>query len=340
MPATDARASRAKRPAVALVALVLALACGELGLRALGRAVPEPTYYVGEFEDRPSANFASDPDTGWRMHGNHVFTRNADGVPITYRSDANGFRTGDDAPAPLRSQLVALVGDSQTWGFGVPFEQTFGALLGLDLGGVRVANLAQPGFGLDQIGLALRHQALPLQPDLVVVAVFKDDFNRSLQAYRTVEGMNKPTFVLEDGALRRRTADDRPGALVRFLERHSHLYQLARRTLRDAGLVAPDETWLELNTALLDAMRADAEAAGVPVVFLRIPSEPGTTFEAFDAWARRTGAPYIDPARTPPDEGELYLPDRHLNGAGHRWVADCILRWIEEHLPELLTQGG
>ena len=78
---------------------------------------------------------------------------------------------------------------------------------------------AMPGFGLDQMWMSVRHQALPLKPRLVIVAFIDEDLDRSLTAYRQWEGFNKPTFELEGGILRPQNAHDRPTGLIRYLER-------------------------------------------------------------------------------------------------------------------------
>ncbi len=336
------RAGRVQTKHLLVLAGALAAACvtAEIALRFLGRFPPEPVWYVGEFENRDSENFAVDDATGWRMRPDQRFTRPALGREIVYQSDAEGFRCDPDARVPDRELLIAIVGDSQAWGFGVPYAGTFGARLGAALGGARVLNLAQPGYGVDQIGLALRHHGLPREPDLVVVAIFRNDFNRSLQAFRAIEGFNKPTFVLDDGELRRRTAEDRPGALATFLMRSTHLWGLGQRAFEALGIRDADADWQALNFALLDAMVEDLERAGVPALFLSVPRTRTVGFSTFDAWAARAGVHFVDPASTPPaTEEELFLPDRHLTEAGHRWVTDCLLAELEASLPELLTDG-
>jgi hypothetical protein len=55
-----------------------------------------------------------------------------------------------------------------------------------------VDNMGIPGFGLDQIWLTVRTQALPLHPRLVAVAFISADLTRSQEAYRPIEGSNKP----------------------------------------------------------------------------------------------------------------------------------------------------
>ena len=73
-----------------------------------------------------------------------------------------------------------------------------------------VYNLAMPGFGVDQMWLSVRHQGLPLEPDLVVVCLCDADFKRSLSAFRPEERMNKPLHKLVDGRLVPQTPADGP----------------------------------------------------------------------------------------------------------------------------------
>ena len=119
------------------------------------------------------------------MRPGHEFVVDTAEYHVTYRSNAQGFR---DERAPgrrrRRGRKIALVGDSFAFGQGVAFDQTFGALLETGLPGTAVDNLAMPGFGLDQIWRTVNAVALPLRPELVIVAFISEDFTRSFNAYR------------------------------------------------------------------------------------------------------------------------------------------------------------
>ena len=83
-----------------------------------------------------------------------------------------------------------------------------------------------------------------------------------------------------------------------------------------------------LNLALLAAIRSDCDAAGVPVLFVHIPTEEAVEFPALGEWLGDVGARYLDPA-WPEDSEPLYLPCHHLNAKGHRRIAEETFRYLE-----------
>jgi hypothetical protein len=234
------------------------------------------------------------------------------------------------------------VGDSLAFGFGVSFQQTFGAVLESKLADTAVYNFALPAFGLDQIWRSVAEVALPTRPDLVIVGFIADDFTRSLTAFRKDVGFNKPTFVLENGVLVRQTPQDRPPAWIRFLEAHSRLWTGGREALHLLGVRFGVGPWWEPNRAILDAIRADCRAAGTPVLFVFLPMAKPYRFPAVSDYMKETGADFIDlgsRAERPP--GRLhYRVDGHPNPAGHRFVAEALFSWIARELPQLVSGRG
>jgi hypothetical protein len=315
-----------------LAAAGLAVAAGEGGLRALGLARPDPFTYVGEHENRPSENFVPDPLTGWRMRPSHSFHWEVEGRPILYRSDAEGFRTASEGAPPSGEKRLVVAGDSFAWGTGVAYEETFAARLARDLGGWSLLNLAMPGYGLDQIWLSVRHVGIPADPGLVVVAIYAEDLERCRRAFRTKEGFNKPVFKLDAGALVSRTSLDRPSSLVRWLENHSRLFTAWRGLVRRAGRYVPFGEWWSLNEAILDAIRADCAAAGVPVLFVHVPPKDWRSFPTLARYMRRAGADYVDPVaiRSDPPDGAYSGVDSHLSAPGHRLFAQWILERVDQ----------
>jgi len=312
---------------------VISLAMGELMLRFFPAFEPQPRSYVGDEADRPSANFLADREIGWRMRPRHEFVVDTAEYHVAYRSNAEGFRDERAADAPDAERSIALVGDSFAFGQGVPFEQTFGALLEAGLPGTRVYNLAMPGFGMDQIWRTVKAVALPLRPELVIVAYISEDFTRSFNAWRPDTGLNKPVFRLEDGALRPQTAADRPPALARFLERHSRLWAGARQAARLLAHRYGIGEWWQLNRAILDAIRADCREAGTRVVFVYLPTRELRTFPALRRYMLETRADFVDLGNQPitPPQALHFPQDGHPNPAGHRYVADALLAWIGRH---------
>ena len=309
--------------------LVLTVLLTEGLLRLFPLFRPLPRTYVGEYENRPHSNSVADPLIGWRLRPDLELG----GV----KSNAQDFRSLRDFDSHQSCQRIAIAGDSFTYGISVTYEKTFASLTEAGVPGRCVDNMGLPGFGLDQIWQTVRAQALPLQPRLIVVAFISSDLTRSEEAYRTFEGFNKPTFRLVNGQLVPETAGDRPNFLVRFLQHHSSLWRLARLADRALAHHYPHGEWWNLNAAILDALRDDCRRAGVPVLFIYIPTREWKEFPSLRAYMASNHANFIDLSQgefaLAPD---MYLPrDGHLNEKGHRQVADALLHFIHENLPTL-----
>ncbi len=311
-----------------LAGVVFSIILAEVLLLFIPRFRPEPSLFAGEFGNRQSMKFVPDPATGWRLRRESGF------------SNAQGFRGKSDFNPSDKRKKIILVGDSFTYGSGVPYEDTFGAVIESQLEGRAVVwNLAMPGFGIDQMWQSVRHQALPLKPDLVIVGFIISDFARSLTAYRVHEGFNKPTFKLVDGRLIPRTAEDRPNFLVQVLQRHSCLWTLGVLAYRAVALRFPVGEWWTLNRAILEAIRADCRANGVPVLFLYVPTREWHSFPTLRSYMQRVGANFIDLTDASPlAPQDIFLDGYgHLNAKGHRYVADVVLRWTRQNTPGLLS---
>lgn len=325
--------------AVLVISTVIAVGIAEFLARKFVDVSGWPPFYVGEFDNRPSHNFVDDPHTGWRMRGGHTFAWQIGAAQEenAYISNAAGFRSNHEFS---RQGAIALVGDSFTFGTGVAYEQTFGALLEARLGEVPVYNFAMPGFGLDQMLLAIQHQILPLHPRLIVVAFIDEDFERSLTAYRKVEGFNKPSYVVEHGKLRLRTRADQPPAFITYLRRNLVLAGAMSQNMQQLGRVLPLGSWWTINAAILQQIALVAREQGVPVLFIRLPAPEQREFATLSAHMNSVGAHFLDMEEQTRGhaEQEIFIPgDGHINAHGHALVADAILNWIKAN-PAALTQ--
>lgn len=316
------------------VSAIASIGLAESTLRFLPGFEPSPRTYVGEHANRPSRNFVADEKTGWRMHPHNSFSWSIGETRNHYRSNAAGFRSDREFDVDETRSKILLVGDSFTFGTGVDYDETYGALIEADRPGSVVYNLAMPGFGVDQMWMALRHQALPLDPRLVIVAFIDHDFDRSLSAYRRAEGFNKPLFAFRDGVLVRQSPADRPGALWRALEARSALHAALTAVWRGLSFSLPVGDWWQRNAAVLTAIQDECRSAGVPVLFVRIPLEGAPAFPTLATHLERNSSAFLDLAH-PPAYGERRIfitNDGHINVAGHRYVADAIGRWLRQNL--------
>jgi hypothetical protein len=320
-----------------LAAVVVALGIAEIALRVLDLHEPHPRTGVGEFQNVASPKYALDAELGWRMPRGARWTVKEAGRDILYASNQDGFRVDPQAPPPRDPRHLVAVGDSFTFGTGVAAADSYPSVLARLLGGWKLTNLAQPGYAVDQIWQSLVREGIPRAPDLVVAGIFPEDLERCLSAYRV--GMNRPAFRLESGRLVRRTAADRSGPIVRFLEKQSRVFTLARQIEVSAGFrFGVGEMW-NLNEAMFDEMRRSCREAGVPLVFVLIPHHTIESVEALTESMRKTGALFVDPVPAMKARpGPFYLDvNLHLNDAGHQLVAEEIAAFVRGR-PEIL--GG
>lgn len=92
-------------------------------------------------------------DLGWHLPG-----------AITYQFNSHGFRCDEFAGGPY----LLTLGCSYTMGIGLPLEMTWPSLLANRLG-LKVANLAWPGYSADSCFRLARYWVPILKPQLVVM---------------------------------------------------------------------------------------------------------------------------------------------------------------------------
>jgi hypothetical protein len=301
----------------------------EIALRIVGYPLPQPRTYAGEHEARPSKHFVADPELGWRMKPFTRFTFRTEGRKCAYVADARGFRCSK-TETPNGAKRLAVLGDSFVWGAGVAFEETFAAQTARELGDWRVSNWGMPGYGIDQIAMTLRERALVEKPDLVLVAIYAWDFQRSLSAYRDIEGMTKPVFRIDDGELVPRSDDDTPFGALRWIDEHSYAFTAAKLASWRVAMRLPHGEWWTLNRAFVERMIDDCVAAGVRVAFVHVPTTSWNPFPALGKVCAERDVPWFDPAAEFPErpDGIYYPIDKHLNTAGHAWFAERIVVWL------------
>jgi hypothetical protein len=318
--------------------LLVSLAVAEGVLRFFPSFQPQPEVHAGGAESKPHEYLVPDADLGWTLIPNHEFIHETDEFKVVYRSNALGFRDERAAAPAPGERRVAIIGDSFSFGYGVAFEETFGARIDASLAGAAVQNFALPGYGIDQMWLTERKHVLALRPALLIVAFISDDFSRSLTSHRYLMHLNKPAFELDGGALRMQSPERRPPAWRAYLANHSYLWAGVRHLVRLAGHHYPVGRWWDLNRALLDRIRADAEAAEARVLFVYLFTRKPRPFPGLARYMRATSADFVDLGSPP---RMLTFPgDGHPNAEGHRYIADGILEWIRREMPELAAPAA
>lgn len=143
-----------------------------------------------------------DPRLGWRLtpgwqgeHRHHDFT-------ARYRVSAEGFRDDPARPATRRGRVIAVVGDSFTFGLGVNDADPFVSRLN-QAGPHTYLNLALPGSSTDQQALLLEEVLPRYRPDAVWLVVYVGNDLLDNQRARPLQvNAAKPYFELRAGELR------------------------------------------------------------------------------------------------------------------------------------------
>lgn len=318
-----------------LVALLVTGGLLEISYRFVRALLdPEPVVPtgVGRFDAR----------LGWGLEPNASASSSRTGRRIPYRINSLGLRDDETSYAkPPGSYRIALLGDSRTFGFGVPIEQHFSRLLEGYFERLEVINMGISGFGVDQELLLLREEGFRYDPDLVIAYVAHFGDHRHMHANRF--GQAKPIFELHNGELvlthsavpTEYEGLDLAHRIDRFLTRHSPLYRdvtqlafglghgvRARKTSTskqadDAEARDPEfmERLYELAGAILQQMQRDAESHGARFVLV-------TQVPRLAADCARLGLTCLD-VRGPLSNGRFDLPDalEHINEAGNGVLA-------------------
>lgn len=146
----------------------------------------------------PGSTGQYDEQLGWSLKPLSYAVSNRTGYEVEYRINSKGLRDDETTyDKPHGTFRIVLLGDSNTFGFGVPIEKHFSVLLEGYFENLEVINLGVGGFGVDQELLRLKSEGFRYEPDLVLAYVGHYGNHRHMHTRRW--GKSKPRFVL-DGA--------------------------------------------------------------------------------------------------------------------------------------------
>lgn len=179
--------SRGRRVALSFLGLLLGALLLEVATRAVIRVThslePMVPVVIGRFDER----------LGWALQPNASAASRRSGSTIYYRINSKGLRDDETSyEKPPGIFRIVLLGDSNTFGHGVPIEKHFSTLLEASLRHVEVINMGVNGYGVDQELLYLRHEGFKYTPDLVLTYVPHYSEQRHMHPRRF--GQNKPRF--------------------------------------------------------------------------------------------------------------------------------------------------
>jgi hypothetical protein len=147
------------------VAAVLALVVTDVYLRSRIRVPPSP---IAACQLPPTRE---DAHRTWTYPGGTSVVLVDDGRPVTYAFDHAGDRAPSTGEAPdLSLPTLLFAGESVTFGLGLPWEETYPAIVG-DRLRLRIVNASVHGYGDDQIYLLLQERIAAMQRPVAVILI-------------------------------------------------------------------------------------------------------------------------------------------------------------------------
>jgi lysophospholipase L1-like esterase len=322
--------------ALGLAALLVALAGAELACRL----------FVAAGWLRPSLRGRIAPELGYsarlvRSDDPKLYVENDPAGPLVNR---DGFRGPDVArEKPPGTFRIVVLGDSVTFGLGVPTDETFTARLAVALaakGGphdplYEVLNLGVSAYGTAQEIRLLEVKGLAYDPDLVVLAyVVNDPLGPEL-----LELSLREAAELERRPLN--VAAHHSELLGLLLDRIGVLRQSGHAEVTYEKAYADPDAWAGVTDGLATLARL-ARESGFRAAVVMFPllydldRYPLARYheQVRDAVAR-AGLPFLDLRAVLPDrDASTYrlnvLDDTHPNARGHADVALAIERFLRE----------
>ncbi|RJO60868.1 hypothetical protein C4544_04300 [candidate division WS5 bacterium] len=182
--------SRNKRILFSIIIIVILMTLAEV----IARLVPGTKQVV------PAGISRFDPLLGWSLKPASHASGWVGDHKVDYRINSKGLRDNEiEYKKPPGTYRIVVVGDSNTFGFGVPIEKHFTYLLEGYFRQVDVINMGVNAYGIDQELLFLRIEGFRYEPDLVMAYIPHYGDHRHMHSNRF--GMNKPLFIRNDGKL-------------------------------------------------------------------------------------------------------------------------------------------
>lgn len=336
---------RRKKIILICVSVFLTLLFAEAALRILGVGAIQrgSAWFAGG--NHPRFLFQEDPASGYTLRpgfrGREIAPDGEFDTEATI--DGQGLR---DHPhtAPARPLILAL-GDSMTFGEGVPADRTWSATLERTAG-VRVENGGVPGYSTRQMEARGRRLIPLLHPDLVLVT-FSPRWDRQrcatpfayLDGYIVAQGYLGRLYPIDGDLYLAETRLPVIGPMTAYAKRYSYvarhllpaLFGPVRAALRsEPKAAAPGPEDYRPTAEALAGIREQARKSGARFLAILIESR-GKDYEVdrdgLEQVLKERSIPYLalDTFLAKADWPRLRYPrDQHWNAEGHRVVGTAL----------------
>ena len=306
-----------------------------------------------------------DADLGW-SHIPNARIPDIYGADKSVTINAQGFRANREYPSSKPDDIyrIILLGDSYTFGYGVDDTETLSARIEAKHPGVEVINMGAGAYGIDQIYLWYKRDGARLEADLILWALFFDDFNRASRN-RFWSGHYKPKFLVRGDQLKltnipvpkkRIAAGDSmvtPSETALHAVKNFAVTDIMTSVLSKVGLLNFQnqsllEEGLDISHLLFRDLQSLTRERGCQLVFLDLPwygFYPIDVNPWFIEYYNRLTAifekenleyinlhPAINDLPTQ-DRQTLFLEDGHYTAAGTRRVIELLLPELIRRVP-------
>ena len=256
-----------------------------------------------------------DSELGWVSVPNfNVKDYYAPGVDL--QTNSQGIRASEEFTerVPAGRFRIICSGDSQTFGDGAGNDQTWCYDLETFDHRFQTINLAEIGYGADQMYLRYKRIGAPLDHDVHLFAIVTDDLLR--MRYSTMGGYGKPVLKVRDGELvTEKVAVGQTSALMHWLALKPHPLRQFRSVQviadavdsakgnKPASFLPPLDQDRQLLGKMIDSLQEMEKKKNSVLVFVYIPTRtldytPGGSSEPWRALVREEcagrGAAVID----------------------------------------------
>jgi hypothetical protein len=309
--------------------LITSIIIIEIGVRIWGysdRYIYDPVYI--SFDMNKNIPYVLKPNLK-NAHGQGLTILNTDNLGL--RSSIAGILRGQKRKNEYR---IAIAGDSITYGSGIErAEDTFACVLEEVLNqrqkavSVQTYNFGVPAYSVKEMSATLEHRMMAIEPDMVIMAIVKDDLNLSRTPLVDKWGymVNADTSKLLSS-----------GSIIKRYLRKIHLLYL----LRDIYITK--KCWfLTCNSGYESAIKNKvpdsykyitqfvkfAETNNLPYLIVLIPSL-NSELENLSARINRDGINFIDLSATlmkfTPEQFKVSKYDGHPSVAVHREIGEIL----------------
>lgn len=345
---------RRKKILLVCVSVLLTLLLAEAALRILGIGAIRrgSAWFAGG--NHPRFLFQEDPASGYTLRPGFRGREIApDGeFDIEAVIDDRGLRNHPHT-TPDRPLILAL-GDSMTFGEGVPVDRTWSATLERT-GGIRVENGGVPGYSTRQMEGRARRLIPLLHPDLVLV-MLSPHWDRQrcatpfayLDGYIVAQGYLGRLYPIDGDLYLAETRLPVLGPMTAHAKRYSYvarhllpaLFGPLRAAVRsETAAAAPGRDGYLPTAEALSGIQEQARRSGARFLAILIESR-GKDYEVdrdgLERVLKERSIPYLalDTFLAKADWPRLrYARDQHWNAAGHRLVGTALASFVAPVAP-------